>query len=559
MHEFLPRMQLDDLLDELQSHIQAVIAMRDGTHALLDAVVSIGRDLELETVLRRIVEAATSLVDCKYGALGVIGDDGQLARFVPVGVSEEEIARIHHWPEGHGILGLLIKEPQVLRLDDIASSPESYGFPSGHPEMRTFLGVPITVRDRVFGNLYLTEKIDGRPFDDQDELIVRALATAAGIAIENARLYEETRRRESWLDAAGKITRELLSGGHTAGALRTLAASARQMSDADVAAVVIPDAEGDHLEVAAVAGDDTLLGIQIPVEGTTAGSVFATGEPVAVASLTEEAEGGPLVARMPGGPGVAMALGTPERVRGVLVLSKAVGAAPFSAGVMRMLQQFCEHSGLALELADARRRAERASLIDDRARIARDLHDIVIQRLFASAMSLTGAVRLVDDEAVSHRLTSVVDDLDTTIQQIRSTIFALQAREDSHGADGLRDRITVATVRAAEQLGFAPAVRMEGLLDTDLPAEIGSDAFAVVQELLANVVRHAQATRVDLTVRLDDDAFTIRVQDNGTGMSDTGRRSGLSNLTRRAEKHGGHVEIGSGDDGGTVVTWQVPT
>jgi len=526
--------------------------------SLLEAVVSIGRDLDLETVLRRIVKAATSLVECEYGALGVIGDDGRLAQFIPVGVTEEEIAGIHHWPEGHGILGQLIKEPQVLRLDDIAAASESYGFPPGHPHMRTFLGVPLTVGDRVFGNLYLADKTDGRLFTEQDERVVQALAAAAGVAVENARRYEETRDRESWLDASGQITRELLSGGQTDDALRTLATSARHMSDAAVTAVVVPATGDDHLLVTAVDGDDTLLGAVVPIQGTVIGSVYSTGESVAVASQAH-LDDAPLISRMPDGPALAVALGTTEQVRGVLVLCKDVGATPFTHGVLRMVQQFCEQAGIALELADARRRAERASLIDDRTRIARDLHDIVIQRLFASAMSLTGAVRRVDDAKVSQQLTGVVDDLDATIQQIRSTIFALQTREDGHGPHGLRNRIQAVTSRATEQLGFAPAVRLEGLLDTDVSDDLAADAVAVVQELMTNVVRHARATRVGLAVRLDDHVFTISVDDNGIGIDDPGRRSGLANLAHRAERHGGRLDVGTGAHGGTVVTWHVPS
>lgn len=199
LRSLLPHMRLDDLLSELRTRLEAVLATRDRVHGLLDAVVSVGSDLDLETVLHRIVETAATLVDASYGALGVIGDENTLVQFVPVGLSEEEIARIEHWPHGLGLLGLLIKEPQTLRLTHISQHPESYGFPPGHPPMGSFLGVPVRVRNEVFGNLYLTEKRGGGEFDDEDEAIVVALATAAGVAIENARLYEETRRRESWL------------------------------------------------------------------------------------------------------------------------------------------------------------------------------------------------------------------------------------------------------------------------------------------------------------------------------------------------------------------------
>ncbi|MBB5967238.1 sensor histidine kinase [Planomonospora venezuelensis] len=203
-------MRLDELLAELQNQLAAVLATRDRVHALLEAVIAVGSDLDLETVLRRIIEAATTLVEARYGALGVIGEGGTLERFIPVGMSAEEIARVDHWPHGEGLLGLLIKKPQRLRMDDLAAHPASYGFPAGHPPMRSFLGVPIRVRGEVFGNLYLTEKAGGGAFADEDEAVVVALATAAGVAIENARLYEQTRRREAELQVfAGVVAHDL--------------------------------------------------------------------------------------------------------------------------------------------------------------------------------------------------------------------------------------------------------------------------------------------------------------------------------------------------------------
>ncbi|MGV9330272.1 GAF domain-containing protein, partial [Streptosporangium sandarakinum] len=182
-----PHMRLDELLAELQVRLEAVLATRDRMQALLNAVVSVGSDLDLETVLRRIVETAATLVDARYGALGVIGEENTLVQFLPVGLSEEEIARIEHWPHGLGLLGLLIKDPCPVRLANIADHSESYGFPPGHPPMGSFLGVPVRIREEVFGNLYLTEKRGGGEFDEEDEAIVVALATAAGVAIENAR------------------------------------------------------------------------------------------------------------------------------------------------------------------------------------------------------------------------------------------------------------------------------------------------------------------------------------------------------------------------------------
>jgi hypothetical protein len=275
----LPQLPLDDLLGELQTRLEAVLAARDGVHALLDAVVSIGRELDLETTLRRIVEAATTLVDARYGALGVIGENGQLAPFVPVGITEKEIAAIEQWPEGRGLLGLLVRDPQTLHLADIRDHPESFGFPKGHPPMRTFLGVPIRVRDEVFGNLYLTEKSDGREFDERDAMIVTALAAAAGVAVENARLYEESQRRETWLDASAEVTRLSLEGADPQQALDLVIARARDMAGADAAALAVPTRQGESLVVAAVsgAGYSDLVGFEFPVAGTLTGPVFETG------------------------------------------------------------------------------------------------------------------------------------------------------------------------------------------------------------------------------------------------------------------------------------------
>ncbi|HEX6198328.1 MAG TPA: GAF domain-containing protein [Jiangellaceae bacterium] len=558
-HEgLLPQLPLDDLLAELQGRLEAVRNTRDSVHGLLDAVVSIGRELDLESVLRRIVEAATTLVDARYGALGVIGDDGLLSQFVPVGITEEEIAVIDHWPHGRGLLGLLIKEPQTLRLSDIRDHPESYGFPDGHPPMRTFLGVPIRVRDEVFGNLYLTEKADGREFSEQDETIVVALATAAGVAIENARLYDETRQREAWLEASSELTRTLLSGSEPREAMELMAARGRELAQGLVAAVAVPAGEPGTLTVVAVSGSgyEELAGLELPVDGSVAGSVYASGEARVITDFRSDPDEAPLVSRLPEGPRLLVPIGEYGSVRGVLVVGKQRGQSPFPAGVVRLLAAFAGQAAVVLELADARREAERFGLIDDRARIARDLHDVVIQRLFATAMSLTGAARLVEGTQAAGRIHSAVDDLDGTIRQIRSSIFALQARETSSGG-GLRYRIMEVADAAGQQLGFTPALKMEGLLDTDVVHDLADDVVAVIQEALSNVVRHAKASRVDVAVTLDDE-LVLRVTDNGVGMTSGGRRSGVANLEERAKRRGGTCELLPAAGGGTSLVWSVP-
>ena len=215
--------------------------------ALLEAVVAVGSNLDLETVLRRIVEAATGLVGARYGALGIVGERGSLAEFIPVGLDEAEIARIHHWPEGRGLLGELITHPRSLRLAEISADPRSSGFPAGHPPMRSFLGVPVRIRDEVYGNLYLTEKRGGDQFDEEDEAVTVALAAAAGVAIENARLYQESRRRQRWLQASAEVSRRLLSGTDPGEVLDLVTQQVLEMSGADLAVLALPDEERREL------------------------------------------------------------------------------------------------------------------------------------------------------------------------------------------------------------------------------------------------------------------------------------------------------------------------
>ncbi|MEU6415541.1 GAF domain-containing protein [Microbispora sp. NPDC046933] len=560
----IPSMRLDDLLAELQSRLEAVLATRDRVHALLEAVVSIGSDLDLEVVLRRIVETATTLVDATYGAMGVIGEENTLIQFVPVGLNEEEIARIEHWPHGLGLLGLLIKEPQTLRLSDISQHPESYGFPPGHPPMGSFLGVPVRVRDEVFGNLYLTEKRGGGNFDEDDEAIVVALATAAGVAVENARLYEESRRRETWLQASADITTRLLSGAEPQEVLTLIARRAREMADADSVAILLPSKGGDTLDTALKDGtlEDGALpggpmrGGDVPIDGSLPGRAFLSGEPL---MLDDPAGGDARIAHgdLEAGPVAAVPLGAAGAVRGVLALVKRSGRLPFSRSELRTLHAFAGHAAVALELAETRRDAERLGLLEDRDRIAKDLHDVVIQRLFAVAMTLMSAVRLVERPEASSRLQSAIDELDTTIRQIRSTIFALQTpREDA--LPSLRAQVVDLVEGARGHLGFMPGLSLEGRLDNDVPAEVAEHLLAVLREALSNLVRHAKASRADVAVHAGDGRLTLVVEDNGVGIPADGRRSGLRNLADRAERLGGAFTLASPEAGGARLEWSVP-
>jgi len=554
----LPHLRLDDLLAELQVRLQAVLSTRDRVQALLEAVVAVGSQLELEVVLRQIVEAATGLANARYGALGVIGDAGKLAEFIPVGVSEEEIAGIHHWPEGRGLLGALITDPRPVRLADLSADPRSSGFPEGHPPMRSFLGVPVRIRDEVYGNLYLTEKQDGGQFDEEDEAVVTALAAAAGVAIENARLYEEARRRQRWLQASAEVSRRLLSGADSGGVLDLVTQEVLEMCGADLAVLALPEGGHGQLAVRHAAGEDAARtrGMVLPDTSLSA-EVLATGEPVTVEEFSRDERVARVAReRMTLGPAVIFPLGGPGNVRGVLTVGRRPGSMPLTSAAVEMIGSFAAQAGVALELADARRDAEQITVLQDRERIARDLHDLVIQRLYATGMSLQGAMPLISRPEAADRVSRAVDALDDTIGDIRSAIFALQARHDVKHAS-LRERILEVLDEMTGLLGFAPSLSLTGDLGENVPEEIAGHMLGALRESLSNAARHAGASRVDVTVDGEADLVLV-VRDDGVGLRDITRRSGLANLADRADQLGGTLKVGSADGGGTELLWQVP-
>ncbi|OIK03686.1 GAF domain-containing protein [Streptomyces monashensis] len=560
--DLLPQLKLDELLDELQSRIDAVRGTRDRVHSLLGAVLAVGRDLNLEQALRSIVEAAATLVDAEYAALGVIGPDGRtLSAFHTVGVSDAQIAEIGPFPEGHGILGELIRHPEPLRLEKISQHPASYGFPARHPPMNSFLGVPIRVRDQVFGNLYLTEKRGGVEFDEEDESVLSTLAFAAGVAIDNARLYEDSRLRERWLRANADITHSLMSGSDRAVALNLIAERAREISGSALAAVAMPLAGSGLLNVEIAVGVDAEAhrGLVLPLDRTLMGLAFSAAAPVASDDVTRDKRVSPDPPRFQGlGPAVAIPIGTgDDGSRGVVLLCRETGRPVYSGKETEMLRGFAAQAAIAMELAERRQDAQRIAVLQDRDRIARDLHDLAIQRLFATGMTLQSAGRFIEHPEASERVLRAVDDLDETIKIIRSAIFGLRARETT-AAEGLRARAVQVAGEAAEVLGFAPSLRMEGLLDTDVPREFADHVVAVLSEALTNVARHAHAGRADVVLTTDGREVRLKVSDNGVGIAAGGRRSGLRNMAERAEQLGGLLEISGPASGGTVLEWHVP-
>jgi signal transduction histidine kinase len=553
MPPVMPQLRLDDLLTELQGRINEILATRDRVHTLLEAIVSIGSDLELDAMLRRIVEAAITLVDARYGALGVVGEGERLDQFITTGVSQEEIDAIGHWPHGLGILGLLIKDPRPIRLADLSTRPESYGFPANHPPMRRFLGVPIRVREEIFGNLYLTEKAGGAEFDDEDEKVVLALATAAAVAIENARLYQEARGRERWLQASAEVSTALLSGTDPADVLDLVVRRAREICDADLATVSLADGPGGDLVVRASDARDVGLLDRVPFDQSIADEVFTSGSSQTVAQVDEAAPSEPGV-RL--GTVLSVPLGAGAAAHGVLSVTNIADHVLLGESMRRLLEAFAAQAAIALELAERRRDAERLVVLEDRDRIAKDLHDTVIQRLFATAMTLMSAIKITQKPDVAARVQRAVDDLDDTIRQIRSTIFALQAPPGE--PPRLRSRLHDVIDGVTENLGFAPAVRLDGPIDLTVDDTTGETLLAVVQEALSNVVRHAHAARVEVSIVAGPD-LRLQVTDNGVGIpGEPNRRSGLANLTARAERLGGTFHVSAREGGGTMLDWRVP-
>ena len=554
---------LDLLLRELLGRVQVVLDERARWELLLDAVVSMAADLGLDALLGRIVEIASRLVDARYAALGVLGhgSSDRLHTFVHRGMTDEQVREIGDLPAGHGLLGLLIDRPEPVRLAEISAHPASFGFPPGHPPMSSFLGVPLLIRERAFGNLYLTEKRGGTDFTDQDERIVTALAAAAGVAIENARLHEEAARRERWLAATAEIA-ALLSGA-TGGVegLQAVADRAHAVAEADATWILVAD-QDERLVLRAFAGpagsDPThvhgvLAGGGMSREVLASGGAPGRTRRDGASRRVLDARAGrlagdqlrrrrPPARRHPRGghPGPGLERGP-------------TGGLP--GGRRRLPARFAEQAALALEIARAREDRQRIAVFEDRDRIAQDLHDLVIQRLFAIGLSLQGARRQAPPE-VGERLETAVDDLDATIRDIRRSIFALGA--GSEGND-VQTEVTRLVDRAAETLKFRPDLTFEGPVRTLVDPSVVPDLLAVLREALSNASRHAGASHVEVVLRVGEQ-IVLEVADDGRGIPEGAVESGLRNIRRRAEQRHGHCDVVSPARGGsgTRLCWTVP-
>lgn len=550
-----------ELVDGIRHQLDELSAARDRTEQLLHVALGISSDLELDATLDRIVNAAMELTGARYGALAVRADDGRLLSFIHHGMDADTIARIGDLPVGKGLLSIPLNDTPALRLVELGQHPCAAGFPEGHPTMHAFLGVPITIRDSVFGSLYLTLDDPARAFSESDEVSARVLASAAAAAIDNAQLFARVRTTARWMEASREIATALLSEAEaTHTPMQLIAERACELTAAEQAIVMVPetpDAPGDEpatLVVSTAVGvhADDVLGQRIPIDGSTIGTVFRTGEPVITETFRHPIQAFTDVGQRPA---IAAPLAAEGDVLGVIVVARREGDAPFDSSYLDLVSDFAGHAAIALGLAAGRQRERELTVLADRERIAHDLHDHVIQRLFAAGLDLQGSIARCTSPEVSARLTRTIDDLQSTIEMIRSTIFELQS--PLAGPADFRQKLQTLVADLTDDRDIVTTVHFSGPLSAvaDVVAE---NAEAVVAEAISNAVRHSRASRLDITVNVSDN-FTLEVTDDGVGIPPTNHRhSGLANMHRRAEVLGGVCDIGPGAEGGTRVRWTVP-
>ena len=549
-----PRLHLEELLEQLTGQAQDVLNTQGRLRALLRANAAVASDLSLPVVLRHIVRAARELVDARYAALGVVGTDGTLTEFVHSGMDEVTVEEIGHLPHGEGLLGLLINDPRPLRLNDLSDHPDRSGFPAHHPPMGSFLGVPVRVGDQVFGNLYLTESTRGQ-FSVDDEQLITALANSAGVAIDNAGLHAQTVQQRRWLEASTEMTQQLFAGD-SRHPLELVLRHATGGADADFAAAVIAlDELRARVETVMRSGERN-ADTEVDLGSTFAGHVIRTGKPALLANYDAEFPDTPRADQFRDGVGsvAGVPLTSPDgTVWGALLVGRRPGGVVFVEHDLTQLAGFASHAGIAVALDQARADREAVLLMADHERIAADLHDHVIQELFATGMGLQGLVSLQARPEDRQRILGHVDAIDATIRRIRTTIFQVKHRATADP----RLRHQLITVLDEEQaaMGMTAQIDFSGHLDLGVPPALTEDVVAVVREALSNIARHAGASNAKVMVDLTDGVLTLEVTDDGVGIKNTGRSSGLANIRRRAEVHGGTLELSVPPGGGTHLRW----
>jgi len=553
----VPGSRMDELLTGFVDRAGELVSAQQRMQGLLSAVVALAEDLSLEAVLHRVVSSACHLLQAEYGALGVIGRDRALSHFITVGIDEELARRIGPLPTGHGVLGLLIRDPKPLRLHDLSQHPDAYGFPKNHPPMKSFLGVPIRVRDVVFGNLYLTQKSGGGDFTDEDEELAEALAAAAGVAVENARLYDDARRRTAWLQACMDVTGKMMGDEETpegqSGGLDMIAARALRESSSNLALILVQEDSSNLYRIAGAAGDlaPQWVGRLLPFDSLEIDVVLATGKAALIDDASSALGGGE---GMGAGRLLVIDLSARGTHHGLLVLERDKASGTFSGTDMEMGPVFGSHVALALELARAHRMREQIAVFSDRDRIARDLHDLVIQRLFAAGLSIQSLRRYMTGDSAASTIRTVTAELDETIRELRNTIYSLSDSEK----ELLSSRVLQAVRTGTQSLPFVPLLTLTGPIDAIRDEETALNILAVITEGLSNAVRHSGADSIRVSVSVGDGCVGVVIQDNGTGFSVPSPGNGLSNMEHRARTLGGTFEVASSPEAGTALTWSAP-
>jgi signal transduction histidine kinase len=543
-----PRLELDQLLEQLRDRATDVLATQGRLRGLLRANAAVAEDLSLSVVLHRIVQAARELVDARQVGIAVTGPTGAIDQFVHTDMDPVVVAGMGIRPSGDpgpASVGSAGEQLAEFFAQSAASGSES----PTHAAAEDVLSIAIRVAEEVYGTLYLIGP--DRVFTGDDEQLATALAVTAGGAIANARLFTESELRRRWLSASGDLTNELLSVSSVR-PLTRIARAAMAAASADFATLVVPGLDADLIVEAisgALAAD--LVGRSTPIAGSLAGRAFALGKPALISDYRTEAR--QIAVTADTGPVIIVPLAVGEQTRGVLTLGRLTGRVGFTEADLGMAASFAVQAAVALELADARDAQLRTARMDDHDRIAFDLHDHVIQELFALGMGLQSLAGLTKPTVHVARINGYVDTLDRVIRTIRTSIFHLGAHR--HDPAGLQQRILDITDGHTEQLGFSPSVHFSGTLDLSIGEALSDDLVAVTREALSNCARHARASSVVIGVSLAGGVVTLEVTDNGRGLGTPTRSSGLTNMRRRAERHSGGLETEVPDGGGTRLTW----
>ncbi|MEZ7897396.1 MAG: GAF domain-containing protein [Flaviflexus sp.] len=538
---------------------------------LFDSALALTSRLDITSALQEFVESARRLTGAQYAALGILGSRGETVAFHYTGMNAPDVDKLPHPPHGHGVFAEIPTDSPLI-INDLSTHPAFEGWPSYHPRMKNFLGVPVRIQEQVFGRIYLADK--DTDFNDDDASNISMLASAAAIAVQNARLYSESENRAAWIGVSQQITTALLEGTDEEEALELIAKKMREVSKSCTALIVLPSV-GDAwvCEIADGLNADEMIGLEFPPDGRVQ-TVIREGSGVVVDSMTRTR-----TMRIPELRGYGPALYAPMILdgagAGVIILLRSRNQPEFDLADLAMAESVSKQAALALELAAARHAQDVAAQIDERAAISRDLHDLAIQQLFATGMQITTIKDDLEDKGtdpeVLDLLNQAISSVDESVKEIRQIVHRLR-EPDANVV--LVERLRREASVARNSLGFAPSfvISLDGetlppdvdantvtQIDNRVGADVADDIVAVTREGLSNAARHAKASSLAVTVSVDGGQATVRVADDGVGLSPAqSRRSGLSNLAARARRHHGTFSMVPGDGHGTVLTWSVP-